>query len=61
MNKFTLSLSVEQINVIFAALGKLPFESVFGLINELNSQLGPQAGNVEAAEVSDPDLPSEEE
>ena len=61
MNKFTLSLSVEQINVIFAALGKLPFESVFGLINELNAQLGPQAGNVESIPVSDSDLPSEEE
>jgi hypothetical protein len=61
MNKFTLSLSAEQINVIFAALGKLPFESVFGLINELNAQLTPQAGNVEAAAVSDSDLPSEEE
>jgi len=54
-------LSVEQINVIFAALGKLPFESVFGLINELNAQLAPQAGNVESAAVSDSDLPSEEE
>lgn len=61
MNKFTLSLSVEQINVIFAALGKLPFESVFGLINELNAQLAPQANNVESTPVSDSDLPSEEE
>lgn len=58
MNKYTLSLSPEQINVIFAALGKLPFESVFSLINELNAQLGPQANSVEAAATSAP--PSEE-
>lgn len=61
MNKFALSLSADQINVIFAALGKLPFESVFGLINELNAQLGPQASNVEAAAAPDSDLPSEED
>jgi hypothetical protein len=60
MNKFTLSLNADQINVIFAALGKLPFESVFGLINELNAQLGPQASNTETNQVSNFDLPSEE-
>lgn len=60
MNKFTLSLNADQINVIFAALGKLPFESVFGLINELNAQLGPQASNTETNSVSNFDLPSEE-
>lgn len=52
MNKFTLSLTTEQVNVIFAALGKLPFEAVFSLINELNAQLGPQASNVEAAQTA---------
>ena len=59
MNKYTLSLSSEQINVIFAALGKLPFESVFSLINELNAQLGPQANSVEANATSA--LPSDED
>lgn len=41
--KYTLSLTAEQINVVFAALGKLPFETVFGVINEINAQLGTQA------------------
>jgi hypothetical protein len=60
MNKFNLSLNAEQINVIFVALGKLPFESVFGLINELNAQLGPQASNNETNSVSNFDFSSEE-
>lgn len=42
MDKLHLELSVEQMNVIFAALGKAPYESVFQLVEELNKQLVPQ-------------------
>ena len=38
----TVTLSLEKMNVVMAALGKLPFENVFQLINEINQQLQPQ-------------------
>jgi hypothetical protein len=33
---------MEKMNVVMAALGKMPFEQVFQLITEINQQLQPQ-------------------
>jgi hypothetical protein len=43
MNKdLNLTLNLEQVNIILAALGKMPFETVFALISDLRNQIGPQ-------------------
>ena len=38
----TLTLNMEKMNVVMAALGRMPFEQVFQLITEINQQLQPQ-------------------
>lgn len=38
MDKLTLSLSIEQINGVLAALAKLPFEAVADLISDIRQQ-----------------------
>ena len=37
-----LELNLDEVNIILAGLGKLPFESVFRLVKNLEEQLGPQ-------------------
>jgi len=49
--KLKLELSVDHVNVIFAALGKAPYESVFQLVEEMNKQLVPQ---LQAAQAANP-------
>lgn len=41
-NELTLKLNMEKMNVVMAALGRMPFEQVFQLITEINQQLQPQ-------------------
>lgn len=38
MNKITLSLSVEQVNVILFSLAKMPYENVAELIADVRNQ-----------------------
>lgn len=45
-----LELSVEQVNAILGHLGRLPYEQVHGLIDELIKQGKPQAEALEAAQ-----------
>jgi hypothetical protein len=40
--KVTFSLSIEEANVIFKALGNLPFTEVYELIGKLNEQANAQ-------------------
>jgi len=42
MEKVNLTLTVNQLNVIFGALGKAPYEAVFQLVEEINKQVVPQ-------------------
>lgn len=42
MDKITLNLSVDQINLIFGALSELPFKVSAKIIDELNQQIAPQ-------------------
>ena len=44
-----LELTVEQINIILASLGKQPFEAVASVITEIQKQGGPQAAALEEA------------
>jgi hypothetical protein len=37
-----LKLNVDQINMILGGLGKLPFEVVAGLVDEIRNQVMPQ-------------------
>ena len=43
-----LDLTLEQINVIMAALGNAPFVQVEGIINEIRKQVQPQLAPQEA-------------
>lgn len=40
--QFNLSVSTEEVNVITAILGKAPFETVAGLLNNIVSQVREQ-------------------
>jgi hypothetical protein len=42
MDKVTITLTVTQLNVIMAALGKAPYEAVAELVQELRDQALPQ-------------------
>lgn len=42
METVNLSLNVNQLNVILGALGKAPYEAVFGLVEDINKQVIPQ-------------------
>jgi hypothetical protein len=37
-----LDLSIEEVNIILASLGKHPFENVFALVNKIQLQAVPQ-------------------
>lgn len=54
MLKFELSL--EEANIILASLGKMPYESVAGLIAKLQKQAAPQL----AEQNESPDAPAAE-
>lgn len=41
-NKFTLSLDINQVNAIFAALSEQPYKTAAPLIAALDEQLKPQ-------------------
>ncbi len=45
--KVSLHLSIEEVSLLFKGLGKLPFEEVYELIGNINSQVNQQvkAGN----------------
>lgn len=46
-----LQLSVDQVNAILGHLGRLPYEQVHALIDELIKQGKPQAEAIEAAQA----------
>ena len=50
-----LELTIEQVNVILASLGKQPYEAVAGVITEIQKQGGPQAAAIEAEEAKTKD------
>lgn len=43
--EINLKLSIEKMNVIMMALSKMPYEMVFGLIQEIDEQARPQVNN----------------
>lgn len=43
--KLTFNLSIDEANLIFKALGKLPFAEVYELIGKLNEQANGQLQN----------------
>ena len=51
MNKINLALSVEEVNVIMAALGKLPYEAAFSVVETVRNQAIPQ---LQAAQEAEP-------
>lgn len=40
--ELTLKLTIEQVNMVLASLGKQPYEVVFPLIEQIRTQLEPQ-------------------
>jgi hypothetical protein len=45
MQKFTITLTPEQLNLIGMALGKMPYETIFSLMAELTKQVNEQSNN----------------
>lgn len=46
-NTLKFEFTVEQANIILTALARMPYESVVGLINEMQKQAQSQVGNAE--------------
>lgn len=42
MREYNLKLSIEQLQIISAALSNMPFGQVVGLVNEINKQIQEQ-------------------
>ena len=40
--KVNLNLTIEEVSLLFKGLGKLPFEEVYELIGNINSQVNQQ-------------------
>lgn len=51
MKHINFQLTVEEANIIFRALGKLPFEEVYEVIGKLNSQANQQLTNFDGGEA----------
>ncbi len=45
----TFELSIDEVNLILAALGDQPFKDVYALVGKLQSQASGQLGDVAAA------------
>lgn len=50
MENVNLTLNVNQLNIILGALGKAPYEAVFGLVEEINKQVIPQLQAAQSAQ-----------
>ena len=50
--QLTLTLSLDEVNLILERLGNLPFNRVFGLIGRLQEQAAPQLQSEPIAEPS---------
>ena len=48
--ELTLKLNLEKVNILLASLGKMPYEAVFQLVEEIRSQVGPQLPQDQAAQ-----------
>lgn len=42
MDKVTITMTVNDWNVVMGALGKMPFESVVSVVNQIKEQAEPQ-------------------
>ena len=45
MKELNLKLSIEDTNTILAALGKMPYAQVYGIIAKINEQANAQLGH----------------
>jgi len=50
MNEITIKLSLDNVNKILAALGQMPYQSVFELVEDIRTQVVPQIQQQPAAE-----------
>ena len=57
---FTLQLNVDQINVVLSQVGKLPYETISGLMDTIRGQVGTQIQQIQeqqaAAQAADAPL-----
>ena len=51
-DNLTITLNMEKMNVVMASLGRMPFDQVFQLVNEINQQLQPQLQAAQAAQAA---------
>jgi hypothetical protein len=50
MNEVTLKLSVDNVNKILSALGQMPYQAVFELVEDMKNQVIPQIQQKPATE-----------
>ncbi len=50
MNELKLELNIDDINMIFKALGNMPFKEVYELIGKINDQVNQQLKSDEMEE-----------
>jgi len=46
-------LDINEVNVIMAALGRMPYETVFALVDKIRAQAAPQLEQVKELEKED--------
>ena len=54
MNTFKFEFTHEQVNIIVAALGRMPYETVFALINDIQKQAQIQLSSSTPRDVGPP-------
>jgi hypothetical protein len=50
MEKITITLAINDWNIVIGSLGKMPFEQVVNVINEIKVQAEPQVRSVKNQE-----------
>ena len=51
--KVTVTLTVAEWNIVMGALGKMPFESVVSVVNQIKEQAEPQLATAPVAKAAE--------
>jgi hypothetical protein len=60
MKSITLTLTVDQVQLIANALGELPYKVAEGTINDIRAQVGPQLQEQQAEAAPTADVPAKD-
>lgn len=57
MSTLKFELTIDETNVVMTALGRMPYESVFNLVQKLQQQAGPQLQTLQQQRAADQNAP----